>query len=102
MESRQVRKERAELLPQKVLQAGQRSPPQSARANDMPVKLCKICGGDCGQCGGPVTNPSHVWDATKWNWQTLSRGDWKKNEDYVNAKQTVHKINDDDDIQERR
>ncbi|MFZ5715780.1 MAG: hypothetical protein ACOY3N_23380 [Bradyrhizobium sp.] len=27
------------------------------------ITPCKICGGDCGQCGEPVTDPSHEWDA---------------------------------------
>ncbi len=30
-----------------------------------PTMHCKVCGGDCGQCGGPVTDPSYVWDSWK-------------------------------------
>lgn len=40
---------------------------------------CKICGANCGQCGGAVTNPSYIWDKNTWNKQTLSYGDWIRN-----------------------
>ena len=45
---------------------------------------CKICGGDCGQCGSPNTNPSYIWDKNKWNAQTLAYGDYVKNPDWRN------------------